>query len=153
MGRGYGSGNIYNVMRSYELHLEGLSLPLRGDYRKASAELRNGDVLRPIPLSRGACPDRLPALCKVEGLLRIFSGLLPDIFVVPVQKDHTLRGNRVGQLKLGFLDIVDRKEGLQVLGPHRSDDPVFRVHQVAELLDLPHPSGAHLADKDLMGRL
>ena len=79
-----------------------------------------------------------------------FEAVTADRGVVAVEEHHAARLRGLGELELGAAHVFERLEGLEVLFAHGGDDGVKRMDEVADLLDLAHPAGAHFADEDLV---
>ena len=80
----------------------------------------------------------ITAFGKTVGDVGTGGRILPDGLAVPVHEQLAAFGEGVCQFVLGLADVFMGAEGFQVLVPHRGDDAVLGVDQVAKLLDSPH---------------
>ena len=147
-------------MLTKEPHLEGFLLPIRSchsELRTGTGKLHVPCLIIPGNLSLFDLAFQLPGLrpfsSGIKNLIFVFTTVVPDIFIIPVQEKKPNLRQGIRQLKLGVYDIVHIKEGFQMLGTYGSNDPVFRMNDITDLLDIPYVSGSHFTNEDLMGGL
>ncbi len=144
MRHGNGARDILHIVVAYQSRMKFILPALFVPHLKGGAIGRYRYIIGPV----SNITARRPIAYHI--LINLMSA---NITVVVIQEYPALCRHRIRQLKLGADDVLYRVKALQMLRPDRSDDSVVRMHQIADLLDIPHFSGAHLADKNLMKRL
>ena len=138
--------NIVNIMPAQQFGMNWLTATLRRMQHKTHTLWRKtnvrGCIIRPRLLQSVSSASNLQAFSP-----------LGNNRVIYIQNGQPVRRQAVNQLKLSGGHVFQTAKGFQMLRANGGDNTNFRLHQIAQFLNITLLPGPHLRHKNLMNGL